>query len=229
MLFESGIITRGSGSFGGLTLSHNAGGMYLRARVTPTNPDTAAQQDVRSAVADLVNRWAEDLSAAQRDAWNSYAFNVPLTGPLGDPRQVSGINMYVRGNVGRTQAGLARAEDAPVAHNLGGFTTLTTPTVAATGSLHGFAFDNTDAWANEDDSAMLVYVGRPLNKTRNFFRGPYQYAGMVEGDAITPPTSPASIAGPFTIIANQRVFFRAVVSRSDGRLSNSQKMFAEAS
>ncbi|KKM06452.1 hypothetical protein LCGC14_1743870, partial [marine sediment metagenome] len=48
MLFKSGLITQGSGSIGGLTASHNRGGMYFRARTIPTNPATSFQTVVRN-------------------------------------------------------------------------------------------------------------------------------------------------------------------------------------
>lgn len=222
MLIQSAVMTAGSGSLGGLTASHNAGGLYLRARVVPTNPNTAAQNVVRTAVADLVNLWQGTLTQVQRDAWDSYAAAVPLMGPLGSPRTVSGLNMYVRANVPRIQSGEPRVDDGPTILNLGSFTAVSVPIASAASDDLGFIFTNTDDWANEDDAAMLVYQGRPQNPTINFFRGPYRLAGVVQGDGTTPPTSPAALTAPFTFSAGQKVFTRVVVSRADGRYSNTQ-------
>ena len=222
MLIDSALFSRGSGSLGGLTLSHNSGGIYLRARTIPTNPNTPPQQDVRAAMASLVNRWTNVLTLQQRDAWESYAASTPLTGPLGDARNVSGQNMYTRGNVNRAILPLPVADVAPVVFNLGSFTLLGTPIAAVAGQTFSITFTATDAWANEDDAALLCFVSRPQNATINFFNGPYRFAGLVAGDAITPPTSPFVATTPFTFVADQRLYARYVVTRADGRLSNQQ-------
>lgn len=209
-----------SGSVNGTTFSHNRGGPYMRGRAVPTNPSTSRQQAVRNAMAELATAWVETLTAAQRNAWALYAENVPLVGPLGDPRNVGGIGMYCRSNVPRLQAGLPRVDSGPTTFDLG---TATTPTIDAinAGSTVDIAFDNGDDWANEDDSSLLCYVGPPQNVSINFFKGPYQFMGSIDGDATTPPTSPASLAPPvYDFTAGQKGFVQIRVSRADGRLSS---------
>lgn len=227
-LFQSGIMTASSGSLGGLTFSHNRGGMYVRARVVPVNPNTPAQGVIRQQMANATNRWANTLTAAQRDGWETYAANVLLPGPLGDPRDVGGLGMFIRNTVPRARSASSIVDDAPIIFDTGGFTPVTAPTATDASDLIGFAFTNTDDWAGEDDSHMLIFVGRPQNPGINYFTGPYQYADKIDGDAITPPTSPASITSPFVFSAGQRMFFRVVVTRVDGRYSNTQRLTAIA-
>lgn len=218
MLFKSALVTQVSGSIGGMTGSHNAGGMYFRARAIPVNPATAPQVAVRNLVAGLANQWGTGLTQAQRDAWTVYATNVPLINPLGDQIFVTGLNMYTRGNVARQQGTLARVDTAPTLFNTGDFTN---PSVAfdATADEVDVTFTNTDAWANEDLAAMLVYASRPQSPTINFFKGPYQFAGEILGNSTTAPTSPAALAAPFVAVAGQKIFIRIVVVRADGRTS----------
>lgn len=218
MLIKSAVIASGSGSIAGMTLSRNAGGMYLRARAIPTNPASALQQAVRAAMASLAVLWQDTLTAAQRTAWATYAENVPLVNSLGDPINVSGLNMYIRSNVPRIQAGLARVDDGPTTFNLGEYTAPTFAIDTASDEVD-VTFENTDAWANEDDSSMLVYGSAPKDPTINFFKGPYTLLDTIDGDSVTAPTSPAAIALAQAIVAGQRNFFRIVVSRADGRLS----------
>lgn len=227
-LFQSGIVTAGSGSLGGLTFSHNRGGMYMRARVVPTNPSTGPQNVARAAMASLSNRWANTLTQVQRDAWDVYAENTPLPGPLGDPRNVGGLGMYIRTNVPRIVVAFAIIDDAPLIFDVGSFSPLTAPTATDAGDFLGFAFDNTDAWANEDGAAMLIWGSRPQNLSIKYFTGPYQFAGFILGNQAAPPASPASIANPFPFAVGQRVFWRATVSRLDGRYSNTQRLTALA-
>lgn len=218
MRFKSVVLGPASGSVAGLTYSHNAGGQYIRARSTPTDPNTPQQQAVRAAVASLVSLWKDTLTVDQRAAWDLYADNVPLIDVFGDPKFRTGINHYVRSNVPRIQAASPRVDDGPGVFDLGDYTAPSF-TFDATADEVDVTFLNTDDWAGEDDSDMLVFVGRPQSDTINFFKGPYRYAGKIEGDSVTPPTSPAAIALPFPIVAGQKGFARIIVSRADGRLS----------
>lgn len=225
MKFKSSVYTQASGSIGGITYAHNRGGMYTRARATPTNPQTIRQTEVRNRMSQLTNLWVNTLTDAQRILWDAYASAVPLPDRLGEPRNVGGLGMYVRSNLARLQAGEPRVDDAPVIFDLGDFTPITSPTANDSEAL-GAAFTNTDDWAGEDDAAMLVYGGRPVNPTINYYTGPWRYAGKIQGDSITPPTSPFSVTSQFTLIEGQKVFFRVQVTRADGRYSTSQKVSA---
>lgn len=219
MLIKSGIMTSGSGSLGGITASHNSGGLYLRARTIPTDPNSIYQQAVRGHMSSLTSIWGNTLTAVQRTAWETYAANVPVVNPLGDQIHISGLNHFVRSNVPRLQASLARVSDAPTTFNLGDFTTPIGFSFDSASTELDVVFENTDDWANEDDAAMLVRNSRQQGPTINFFKGPYRYTSKIEGDSVTPPTSPAALTSPFACAAGNVSFAIAVVSRADGRLS----------
>ena len=191
MLFQSAILTRGSGSIGGVVASHNAGGNYLRARTTPTDPGTSFQTAVRTTLASLQNIWTATLTQAQRDAWTTYAFNTPLLNPFGEPRTVTGLNMFTRVNVPGIQAGLPRIDDAPTDFNTGDVGLTSAAFSAAAGI--SISFDVTDEWVDEDDSGLLIYASRPQSIGVNFFKGPWRFAGVLLGDGITPLTSPQGL------------------------------------
>ena len=218
MKFKSALVTAISGSIGGMTGSHNKGGLYFRARSVPVNPNTPAQQSVRSIMGNLSVFWNGSLTQAQRDAWDVYAENVTLIDVLGEARTVTGLNHFIRSNVPRVQAGLPRVEDGPTIFNLGFFSDPVITFIDA-GDLLNVAFDVNDTWANEDDSSAILLGSRPVSPSINYFKGPYRLAGTIDGDGITPPTSPASIANEFTFSVGQSVFAQFRVSRADGRLS----------
>jgi len=224
MLYRSQIFTQASGSIGGLTFSHNRGGPYVRGRGLPTNPGTPEQVAVRNAVAVIVDAWLTVLTEAQREAWGEFAGNVGLPGPLGDFRFVSAQQQYVRSNVPRIQAGLARVDDAPILFDLGQPPTITIQGDASAETL-AVAWLADQQWAEEDDAHLLVYSSRPQNPTINFFKGPYRYAGKIAGDETTPPTSPQTLTSPFVLGTGQRVFLQARVTRGDGRLSGTFRNF----
>lgn len=218
MKYLSQVYTAASGSIGGVTYSHNKGGAYTRARATPTNPNSPQQMAVRGIVGQLSNLWGTLLTAAQREAWDVYALYVEVTDTLGQSINLTGLNMYVRSNVPRIQAGLPRVDDGPTTYNLGDFSNPNFG-IDATADELDVTFTDTDEWTSEDDAAMLLYASRPQSQTVNYFKGPYRFAGKIDGDGTTPPTSPQAIGLPFLAAAGQRIFVKASVTRADGRLS----------
>lgn len=222
MLFKGTVITQASGSVGGLVFSHNSGGAYIRARVTPTNPNSPEQIVVRNAVSFLSNFWNDGLTPAQRAVWDTYAANVTITNRIGDQVFISGMAHYVRSNVARLQADVLRVDAGPGIFNI---STNTRPFI------NGFSFGSqtinfnfgnsplADAWANEVGGFTFVYVSRPQNLTINYFRGPYRLTGTVVGDPVA-PVAPLSIDLPFPVSEGQKIFARSISTRSDGRLAS---------
>lgn len=221
MLFRGSLIAQASGSVAGNTFSRNRGGQYIRNRATPINPNTAQQIAVRSAFADLSNLWSEILTQGQRDAWNTYAANVPVLNRLGDSIFLTGFNMYIRSNTSRMQAGIVRNDDGPTDFNLGSFTP-TTSVAKVTADAIEVSFTAADLWVNEDGAHMMVYTSRSVAPTIDFFKGPFQFAGTIDGDGVTPPTSPATITNPFTNTLGNRAYVRVRVTTANARLSNDE-------
>ncbi len=221
MLFKSATMTEASGSVGGIVASHNRGGMYFRARVIPTDPNTPQQALMRGVMAGLVVRWLTTLSAAQRAAWEVYAANIEVLGPLGDPLPLTGQQQFIRSNAPRLQTIAPLILDAPTIFNFGilSLTSITSATEA--GQTASVAYDNTDEWANIAGGFLFIYLPRPVNPTINWFRGPYRLAATVIGDPI-PPVSPEVVTVPFPIAAGQRLYGRARASLADGRLTAEQ-------
>jgi len=226
MKFRSQVYTAVSGSIGGITYSHNRGGMYTRGRATPTNPNTAAQQTARSSFTTLASAWSSTLTQTQRDAWEDYAALTPVTDAFGEPLTLSGFQMYTRCNSPRVRTGLPRVDDGPSTAGLPTFTPITSAAVAAT-PVYNVLYTNTDDWANEDDAALIIQMSRNYPASINYFNGPFQWIVNIDGDSVTAPTSPEAITtNPFGMTASGHAgdvyFLRARVSMADGRLSGVQ-------
>ena len=218
MKFKSSVYTSVSGSIGGLTYAHNQGGLYARARSIPVNTNSAQQQVIRNAMGVLAARWNQTLTVAQRTGWETFAANVPIVDTLGDSRTISGKAWYIKANTLRIQAGVTVVDAPPTLFE---FATLSLPSFVITpaSTTASMSFTNTDAWAGEVGGYLLVYGSRAQNASRNFWNGPYRYAGKVSG-AATPPTSPATITLPFASgPTGSKQFFRVVAVRADGRPS----------
>jgi len=217
--YKSALVTEASGSIGGLTASHNRGGQYMRARAIPVNSNTLQQQAVRSLMASLSAAWGSVLTQAQRDGWEAYADQVPLPDALGEPRKGTGLNHFVRCNVGRQQAGIARIVTAPAIFDLGSFTAPVLGVVDASDGTASLAYTNTDAWAAAVGGYMLVYASQGSPPATGYFKGPYRYAGKVAGAAV-PPTSPYACPLPFAVQTGQKVFVKVNFIQVDGRYSS---------
>lgn len=220
MKFKSSVYTQVSGSVGGLTYAHNAGGLYARARSIPTDPSSAFQTAIRNALATMATRWNDVVTASQRAAWDVYGSNVPISDSFGDPRNISGIAQYCRSNALRQQIGATIIDAGPTTYTLPTFTAITIDAWTPATPSVDIAFDVNDAWVSEDEAHLAIYASRPQSPGINFFKGPFRYAGSIDGDSSTPPTSPATIPLPFAVAVGQKVFLYARLSRADGRLSS---------
>ena len=232
-MLVKGIMTQMSGSLGGLTASHNRGGIYLRSRTIPVNPATSRQVTMRTILAFLAARWGSALTAAQRAAWDLYGENVLVTNPLGDQVQLSGQQWYVQANATRMQADdfLANAVGTSVID--AGPTNFSRTNLA----LGAIAVDESDDDAEvnytadeartQDGGFILIYQGRPTGPGVSFFAGPYRLVDVVVGQTAVPPTSPVTI-NPlstlgYAVAAGQGSGWRAVASAPDGRSSPAAK------
>ena len=217
MLYKSALLTQASGSIGGITFSHNSGGMYVRARTIPTDPNTPDQAVIRSAFGTLVQRWRETLTPFQRINWRSYAANVPIINPLGDTIFISAQNHYIRSNVPRIQLVTPVIDDAPGIFDTGNLSTVSITNISEATQQLDVNFTDADLW-NLANGHLIVQQSAPQNLTVNFFRGPYRHLGSVNGVAATPVTLPLVIPA----VAGQRLFFRLRATYPDGRLTQAQ-------
>jgi len=87
------IIVDGRNKIGGHVLSKNRAGAYMRTKVTPVNPQTVAQLNVRNRFAGLSSAW-KDLTPAERLAWNSVVAAYAKTDIFGDLKNPSGFNLH---------------------------------------------------------------------------------------------------------------------------------------
>jgi hypothetical protein len=217
-----------SGSFGGLTASHNRGGQYLRRRSVPTNPNTVRQQIIRSIFGGLVQSWTSALTEPERQAWRDYAAGTPATDTLGQELILTGQQAYIRSNTARQLAGLAVVEAAPTIFNTGEAPSEITEWSVATGSATLNISGNLAAAAS-DDGDLLIFIGPPQNPGRTFFKGPYQFAatGAIAATDTTFQEVPTVATEWFSdhtpTDADVGTFWplRLIIAYDDGRVSQS--------
>lgn len=225
MQIYSTMINEFRGSVGGVTGSRNRYGSYLRARVVPVNRATSFQQEVRANLAQASGDWLNLLTPAQRLDWDAYAAQTPMTNRLGQTVYLTGHAHYVRSAAARLQmmpAFLLPISDGPTVF---GKPTIAMPTsvtlTVATGNV-SVVFDDEAEWCDLVGTAAVLALSRPLNVTRNYFRGPFRFLGGLYGSDADPAVSPTLFAAayPFGSPAlTSRVYYRWYLLDEIGRMS----------
>ena len=211
------------GSIGGSVFARNAGGLYVRNRVAPLNPQSTRQTQVRSNLSSLSNAWSTALTQAQRDGWNQYASQVPLFNALGEQRFVSGLAMYVRANTLLLDTGGTRRDDPPDSFTLG---PSVTPTYTLDSTADTIQVDDFSGFTPSTTPINVLFTQSPAqNPGVNFLAGPFRkYAGQSFTTDPAPPTTPAvaATAAAFPFASGQAVFLRSAVVTPDGRVGPPQ-------
>ena len=210
-----GGVTQATGSIGGTTFARNRFGNYNRSRTKPVNPNTALQSAARARLAYLAEYWSSQLSADERGAWATYAAAVASLNRLGESVYLTGFNHFLRSNTTRLQGDGTVIDDGPTVLTLPETDTTFECTFTATDQKVNVTFDDSLPWAGEVGATMMVYMGQPQNATRNYFNGPWKYAGKLTSTS----TSPTALDAPFTVVAGQKIWCYARIQRADGRLS----------
>lgn len=209
-----------SGRVGAMVASRAKTTQYLRARVTPVNPRSSFQADVRNAVKTLVNRWTTTVDPADRTDWNVYGQNVARQNRIGDSIHISGISWYVANNVPRIQAGLPPVDTwGPISEFNLGNPTFVNATFEADGTNGTFNFGDTVLPIESSTlSAFILYASKPFNPGRTAPIAGNRIAAVIPGNttaAIHNFTLPFS-----TVTSSNSMNLIVRLSREDGRLSS---------
>ena len=212
-----GGVVQMSGSIAGTCFARNSSGNYARARTKPVNPSSALQVARRTTMAYLTEYWHETSTPVQRTAWATYANGVTMKNRLGESIKLSGFNHFLRVNTVRQMTGLALCPDGPLVLSLPDKDPLFAVAGSVATQLLSITWDPTLPWKLIAASAMTIQMGRPQLPTRNFFRGPWNYAGKITVSDTSPKTFPA----PFTLILGQKIwcYARIATGPTDSRLS----------
>jgi hypothetical protein len=113
------------GSIAGQVHSRNTYGNYVRQKVSPVQPRTSLQLEVRELFSTLSRRFSNVLTDEQQEAWRQAAASTPVRDVFGDSITLTGINLYNRLNSLRLIAGLAPLDWPPAAEEVESLRTFT--------------------------------------------------------------------------------------------------------
>lgn len=117
------IVVDGRNKIGGHVASKNRAGSYFRTKVTPTNPKTTYQVNVRNRLSGLSSAW-RGLSDDQRTAWNASVADFARTDIFGDLRNPSGFNLHQKLNNNLLSVGIDQITTPPLPEAVDAFTSM---------------------------------------------------------------------------------------------------------
>ncbi len=106
------IVVDGRGKLGGHVFTKTRSGATMRTKVTPVNPQSAAQASARSRLGGNSQFWAQ-LAEDERLSWNSLASETSKTNVFGDQYFPSGKNLFTSVNNNLLLVGANRVQLAP--------------------------------------------------------------------------------------------------------------------
>lgn len=219
----SALISEMRNKLNGSVFARNRGGAYLRNKVTPVNPQTAAQVLARARLTQFAQSW-RSLTQAQRDAWNAAVNQWTTTDVFGDVVTPSGNALYIRLNVNVAIAGGTALTTPPQPV---GADALTDLSVAAAAGLGTFDVTFTPGPVPADHAMFLEstpMLSPGINNASAEFR---RIDTLAPAEASPYDASASQIAKFGALVAGQKVFIRAkFINQLTGEVS--QRLVASA-
>lgn len=200
------LVTDGRGKIGGHVASKNRYGAYLRTKVTPVNPGTTYQVNVRSRLATRSAAW-RGLTAAQRIAWNSAVSDYARTDIFGDIQNPSGFNLYVRLNNNLVNIGESPLTSPPLPDSVINFTSLSIAAAEGAGTL-----TLTFAAAIAATEKILVFGTPALSPGISFVKSEFRQFDVLTNSDTSPHSAETEYEAKFGDIgaAGQKIFIQLV-------------------
>ena len=155
----------------GSVLSKNRAGNYIRNKVTPVNPQTAAQQANRQQLGSMSSAW-NGLTESQRQSWRGAVASFPYTDIFGDRKELDGKSLMIKLNLNLLNAGQAQISSAPASVAIPELAIVSgTATDAGTVSL------NITPGTIPAGFSLLVYATPPVNGGVYFVKNKYRLLG----------------------------------------------------
>jgi len=201
------------GSLAGQVHSRNTFGNYIRQKVSPVQPRTSRQLEIRTLFSELSRRFSNTLSDEQQEAWRQAAASAPVRDVFGDSITLTGINLYARLNSLRLLQGLPPLDDPPPVEEVPRLDSLTLTWNGDAGTLEvGFA-----PTPIPPGLSLFVWTTEPLNPGVAFVSPKLRLLTILPQGT----TSPADITTQYVarygaITKGKRIFVAAELVSENG-------------
>lgn len=210
------------GSAGAITYSKNQFGAYIRQKVSPVQPRTSRQTQVRQFFSDLSIRWGSVLLDAQRTAWRALATVNPVIDVFGNSQVLTGLQLFQRVNRNLQECTVATIDDAPPDQ---GVATINAISVVASAGAQTIVltFDPTPVGAPE---YMLVFATAPMSPGKAFYKPLLRFISVLSSGTATGQGLANNYIAKFGAIPlGQRIGFKACKVNTDNGAASSDQYF----
>lgn len=204
-------MTDARGKVGGQVFSKNRAGAYIRTKVTPSNPQTSAQAQVRSNLATLSTGW-NSLTVNQISQWNSSVEDWTSTDVFGDIKKPTGKNLYVKLNLNLLNSGQDVINTPPAKIEIPSLVDVDVDVVTATNTLE---IDGLPVFA---DGVYQIEACAPISRGVSFVKNKFRVISYeTQATAGTVNVSTAYI-NKFGSVANaENIYFRIRAIGANGQ------------
>lgn len=171
-------VVDGRGKINGTVASKSRSGAYARVKVSGTNPQTAAQLEVRNRLTFFSQAWRA-LSAAAIASWNAATAQWQRTNVFGDNVSPTGKNLYTRLNANIQSVGGSTITTPP--QPLGAQQVVAGALVMTNGGAKTIAYTGTTVL-----STVQVWATAPQSAGVRFLKNKYRLIGTFLGNASSP-------------------------------------------
>lgn len=168
------------GKLNGTVFSRNSSGAYVRNKVTPVNPNTSFQSNVRADFTTVAQAW-RDLTEAQRNAWNQGVVAFSHTDVFGDNVPLSGFNLHQALNLNLLAVGAAVITSPPLP---GAVFNFTSASLAADFTLQTMTI--TYAPVIPAATSVLVKATAALSAGKNFVKSELRQIDVILAADVSP-------------------------------------------
>jgi hypothetical protein len=191
-----------SGSYAGVTSSHNRAGQYVRNRRSPVQPVGTGRRAIMRNNVGTASKAYGALTASQQAAWAAYANSYPITDALGSSIKLTGHQMYVAVNAQLLNCGASQTSVPPVSNAVYavGSVTLT--------AVHAGAITLTLPGNGTASDFVLVAFSAPQSGGRGFCKTFWQMMHTAGNVSTAQVVTTAYVAQFGAIAAGQRIFYR---------------------
>ena len=192
------------GKVNGTVFSKNRGGAYARTKVTPSNPQTAAQNLVRSRLTGFSQGW-RGLAQSARDAWNAAVASFPRTNVFGNSKILSGHQLYIGLNSQLQAAGQSSIGTPPVPAGAPAVTSASGAAAAGAGTFTvTYAPDPVPA-----DTTLIIDCTEQVSAGKNNLNSLYRQVATVAAAATSPYDIATEYVAKFgSLIEGQKIGVR---------------------
>jgi len=209
----SALVSDMRGKLNGSVMSKNRSGSYVRNKVTPSNPQTAAQMLIRGIFSEITKGWSQ-LSEVARQSWENSVEAFQATNIFGDVVKPSGKTLYQKLNQNLMISGQASVSVCPAPAEL--------PYAGLTSAVFDVSEDELTINCSGDTSncKVLIFATAPMTQGTKFVKNKLRKIAVEDGNIAPDYMELANYQNKFGNLAlNDNVYVGVRVVNASGQAS----------